>query len=98
MSGISRSSAGLDDRRRRILYRSWRRGTREMDLLMGQFADARIETLTDRDLDDIEALLEAQDRDVFSWLTGELELPEEFNTPVFGQIREFHRHSGAVFI
>ncbi|GHE50751.1 hypothetical protein GCM10019059_07280 [Camelimonas fluminis] len=98
MSGTMRSSAGLDERRRRILYRSWHRGTREMDLLLGQFADARVEALDARDLDDIEALLEAQDRDVFSWLTGELALPAEFDTPVFSQIREFHRHTGAVFI
>lgn len=98
MSGTTRSSADLDERRRRILYRSWRRGTREMDLLLGQFCDARIDQLNDQELTDIEALLEAQDRDVFSWLTGELDLPEDYNTPVFHQIREFHRHSGAVFI
>lgn len=98
MSGISRTSADLDVRRRRILYRSWHRGTREMDLLMGQFADARIDQLDDQALTDMEALLEEQDRDVFSWLTGELALPERFNTPVFEQIRAYHRHSGAVFI
>ena len=39
MSGTTRSSADLDVRRRRILFRSWHRGIREMDLLMGQFAD-----------------------------------------------------------
>ena len=40
MTGTTRSSAGLDERRRRLLYRSWHRGTREMDLIMGRFADA----------------------------------------------------------
>ncbi|MFC0283338.1 succinate dehydrogenase assembly factor 2 [Camelimonas abortus] len=98
MSGTTRSSADLDVRRRRILYRSWHRGIREMDLLLGQFADARIDQLSDQDLADLEVLLELPDRDVFSWLTGEAALPAEHDTPVFRQIREFHRHSGAIFI
>ena len=40
MSGSTLTSAALDERRRRILFRAWRRGVREMDLVMGQFADA----------------------------------------------------------
>ena len=42
MTGTQRSSADLDVRRRKILFRSWHRGIREMDLIMGQFADAHI--------------------------------------------------------
>ena len=42
MSGTTRTSADLDVRRRQILYRSWHRGMREMDLIMGRFADAEI--------------------------------------------------------
>lgn len=98
MSGTTRSSADLDPRRRRILVRAWRRGTREMDLVMGQFVDARVASLSDQELDDIEGLLEASDRDVFSWLTGELALPPEHDTPLFHAIKEFHRHTGAVFL
>ena len=45
MSGTTRSSKGLDQRRRKLLFRSWHRGTREMDLIMGRFADATIEQL-----------------------------------------------------
>ena len=48
MTGTTRSSAGLDARRRRILYRSWHRGTREMDLLMGRFADALIGEMSEQ--------------------------------------------------
>ena len=42
-----RTSANLDPRRKRILYRAWHRGTKEMDLVLGGFADARLAELTD---------------------------------------------------
>ena len=69
MTGSRRTSADLDPRRRKILFRAWHRGIREMDLLMGQFADAEIGTLTESELDDFEALIEVPDRDLFSWIT-----------------------------
>ena len=69
------SDVSLDTRRRRILFRSWHRGTREMDLILGRFADAEIAGLCESELDDYERLLEAPDRDVFSWVTGEAETP-----------------------
>src|ERR1700676_910468 len=47
MSGSMLSSATLDERRRRILFRAWRRGLREMDLAMGQFADANLTTMSE---------------------------------------------------
>ena len=50
MTGSTRSSGGLDDRRKRLLFRCWHRGTREMDLILGRFADAEIADLTDDEL------------------------------------------------
>ena len=94
---VSRTSEGLDVRRRRILFRAWHRGTREMDLTMGRFADAELRDLPEADLDDLEILLDLPDRDVFSWLTGELALPQEFDTPVFRKVRAFHTHDGPIF-
>ncbi len=61
MSGSMLSSAALDERRRRILFRAWRRGMREMDLVMGQFADANLPTMTEAELDEFERLMEAPD-------------------------------------
>ncbi len=90
-------SAGLDERRRRILFRAWHRGTREMDLLMGRFADAELGALPDGDLDDLELLMEAPDRDVFSWLSGEFETPDNYATPVFRKVRAFHSHDAPLF-
>ena len=45
------SSEGLDPRRRRLLFRSWHRGIREMDIVYGRFADAQISMLSDAELD-----------------------------------------------
>ena len=88
---------GLDERRRRILFRAWHRGTREMDLLMGRFADAELKGLPDAELDDLELLMEAPDRDVFSWLTGELDVPGNYDTAVFRRVRAFHTHDAPLY-
>lgn len=87
---ITHPGEGLDPRR--ILFRAWHRGTREMDLLMGRFVDSELAALPEGDLDDLEALMEAQDRDVFAWLTGELPTPADYETPVFRKMRAFHTH------
>ncbi|WP_395666654.1 succinate dehydrogenase assembly factor 2 [Methylocella sp.] len=79
-----------DARRRRIRFRAWHRGMLENDLLLGRFADAEVATLTDAELDVFDALLEAIDRDVFAWATGEAPVPAEFDTPLFRRIVAFH--------
>jgi antitoxin CptB len=96
MTGTSRTSADLDPRRRKVLFRSWHRGMREMDLIMGQFADAQIDQLTDAELDVYEHLIEAPDRDILMWLTGEAPTPTNYDTPVFRRIKAFHTHLGPI--
>ena len=88
------SNLSQDTRQRRILFRSWHRGMREMDLVLGRFADAELASLGSSELDDYELLLEAQDRDVFSWLTFEAETPSLYDTSVLRKIRAFHSHTG----
>ena len=83
MSGSTRSSEGLDPRRRKILFRAWHRGMREMDLIMGRFADAQIGALTEAELDEFERLIEVLDRDLLSWVTGEAQVPENYDSDVF---------------
>ncbi len=96
MTGTRRTSADLDPRRRKILFRSWHRGMREMDLLMGQFADAEIDRLTDGELDTFELLIEVPDRDLLAWLTGERDTPANYDTPLFQRLRAFHTHAGPI--
>jgi antitoxin CptB len=96
MSGTTRSSADLEIRRKQILYRSWHRGMREMDLIMGRFADAEIGTLSDSDLAEFERLIDAIDRDLFAWITGEAETPAEYDTALFRRMKAFHTHTAPI--
>jgi antitoxin CptB len=95
MTGSSRSSEGLDVRRRKVLFRAWHRGMRETDLILGRFADAAIADLSEAELDDFELLLEVQDRDVLAWLLGEEGVPAEFDTPLFRKLCAFHQPAGS---
>jgi antitoxin CptB len=89
MTGSTRSSGGLDDRRKRLLFRCWHRGTREMDLILGRFADTEISTLSDADLAELERLLEVPDPDLYAALTGDTPLAPEYASTLFDRIKAF---------
>ena len=89
MTGSTRSSGGLDDRRKRLLFRCWHRGTREMDLVLGRFADAEIADLSDRELAELERLIEVSDPDLYAALTGDRPLAPEYRSPLFERIKAF---------
>ena len=59
-----------DIRRKRLLFRSWHRGTRESDLILGRFAEAHLAGFDLAQLDRYEALLECADADLFDWVSG----------------------------
>lgn len=98
MSGSTRSSADLDPRRRKILFRAWHRGMREMDLIMGRFADDAIAGLDDAELDEFERLIEVLDRDLLSWVTGEAAVPENYDTELFRRLKAFHHHDKPIHV
>jgi antitoxin CptB len=89
MTGSTRSSSGLDDRRKRLLFRCWHRGTREMDLILGRFADAEITGLTDTELAQLEHLIEVPDPDLYAALSGDVLLAPEYRTELFDRIKSF---------
>jgi antitoxin CptB len=69
-------------RRKRLLFRSWHRGTRESDLILGRFADAHIAGFDEAQLDHYEALLECADADIFDWVSGRATPPLEHDHDV----------------
>lgn len=81
----------LELRRRKLRYRAWHRGMREMDLLLGRFADAELERLGETEIAAFESLIELPDPDLFAWLMGESPVPPESDTPLFRRIQAFHR-------
>ena len=83
----------LDDaRRKRLRFRSRHRGTREMDLLLGRFADRHLAGLSERQLADYEALLEVGDPDLYGWISGEAAVPSCYDTAVLQLIKDFKLH------
>ena len=87
-----RTSDGLDLRRRKLLFRCWHRGMREMDLIMGRFADSAVAELTETELADLERLIELPDRDLLAWVTGEVAVPNDVDTVLFRWMCDFHKH------
>ncbi len=84
-----------DIRRRRIAFRAWHRGTREMDLILGRFADAELAGLSTADLDAFEALMEHPDPEVYTWVSGEAPPTPEADTPFLARLRAFHMSAGS---
>jgi antitoxin CptB len=83
--------ASLALRRKRLLTRSRRRGTRELDLLLGEFAGAYLGRLTEEQLDRYEGLLLAEDPDIYDWIIGAALPPPTQDHDVFRLVREFVR-------
>ena len=83
------SSDGLDARRKKALYRAWHRGTKEMDFVMGRFADAHIAGLSEADLADFEELLDVSDRELFAWIVGTEEVDPIHDRPVWQAMHAF---------
>jgi antitoxin CptB len=86
MTGTTRTSEGLEPRRAKLLFRSWHRGMREMDLILGRFADAEIGVLTSDEIDQYERLLDISDTDLLPWITGQQPIPENLGLPILHKV------------
>ncbi len=89
MTGSVLSSADLEPLRKKLLFRAWHRGIREMDLILGRFADTHIAGMEENELEEFAFLLEVFDRDLIQWFTGETETPKEWNTVLFRKIKQY---------
>ncbi|WP_417262194.1 succinate dehydrogenase assembly factor 2 [Celeribacter sp.] len=66
----------IDIRRKRLKIRAWRRGIKEMDLLIGGYADAHLASMDEAQLDEFEQLMDEHDQDLLSYATGLKPVPE----------------------
>jgi antitoxin CptB len=83
----------LAARRKRLRFRSWHRGMKEVDLILGRFADRYLEEFDAVRLDRFEALLEAPDGEIYAWYAGTREPPTELRTDVWALLRSFPVHA-----
>ncbi len=72
-------------RLKKLRMRSWRRGMKEMDLILGPYADTQIAHLSPAELDRYETLLDENDQDLYLWVTGAVQCPERLS-PMLTQI------------
>lgn len=84
------TSHPLDTRRRRLAFRCWHRGTREMDLLLGRFADARLAGMSEREVDAFEELVEAPDGELFGWIVAGQPPAAGAVPELLAELRAFH--------
>ena len=80
-----------DPQRKRLRYRSWHRGTKEMDLLLGRFADRRLADMSAPELDAFEALLAENDPDLYNWISGRTAVPAGQENPALTLIIDFYK-------
>jgi antitoxin CptB len=88
---VSTDFGTLDERRKRLRFRAWHRGTREMDLVLGRFVDANVADLSDEEIAMLEALMEAPDPELYLWIAGTADVPSNFDSPLFRKIVAFHQ-------
>ncbi len=81
----------LETQRRKLLFRSLRRGTKESDIVMGGFAEAHIGALDEAQLARFEALLDANDQDVLAWVIGMADPPPEYDSDVLRMLQNFKK-------
>ena len=79
----------LDTRRKRLKFRAWRRGFREADLIVGPFVDNYAQNFDEAQLDELEALLEFPDQDLYEWIVEKTVEPPEASGEILQQIRAF---------
>jgi len=81
----------LDARRRRLRFRAWHRGTKEMDLVLGPYADAHAETLEAAGIDRLESLMEEADTDLLKWIMGQEEPPSHVDAELLSRLIAFRQ-------
>ena len=79
----------MDDRRKKLQFRAWRRGFREIDLILGGFADRYLANLPEKGVDEFEALMNVPDPDVYDWITAGVTAPPDYETETLALIRAY---------
>jgi len=78
----------LGARRKRLRFRAWRRGIKEMDYIMGCFLDVHYQSLTAAEVDELERFFDVPDQQAYAWITGADPVPPEHDTPLFARLRQ----------
>ena len=76
-----------EKKRKRLIFRSWHRGTKEMDLILGSFAERNVQNFTEAELAQYDELLQLSDPDLYNWVTGKEEPPANLEGDMFEKLK-----------
>lgn len=85
---MAQTDETLEIRRKRVCFQAWHRGTREMDFIFGGYVDAHLANMDTRALDQLEALMEVDDQTLFRWISGVMDVPEDFKTDIMATLQK----------
>ena len=80
----------LKNKIKKLSYQSWHRGTRELDLILGEFSDKNLCAFSEKELDEYALILKENDLDLWEWISGRVSVPSEHNTLVLQKICQFY--------
>ncbi|QDY69820.1 succinate dehydrogenase assembly factor 2 [Qingshengfaniella alkalisoli] len=72
------TSESNETRLKRLQMRSMRRGIKEMDIILGEFARTHLDKLDEQQIALYEGLLEENDHDLYQWVSGASPTPAEY--------------------
>jgi len=78
-------------RLRKLSFRAWRRGFKEADIILGNFADDMLQEMSDEDLDIFEILLEVPDQDLYGWIIERDPTPQEFQSVIMNKLNIYYK-------
>ncbi len=78
-------------RRRKLSFRAWRRGFKEADIILGNFADDRLAGMSDEELDIFEVLLEVPDQDLYGWIIERDPTPDAYQSEIMKQLNDYYK-------
>lgn len=81
----------MDPTRKRLLFHCTHMGTKENDVMFGAFVTAHVDTLSDDEVADLEALLENNDLDLYDWVMKRKPVPPEWDSAVLRKLQAFNR-------
>ena len=85
------SSEAREARLRKLSFRAWRRGFKEADIILGNFADDRLSGMTDAQLDIFEVLLEVPDQDLYGWIIERDPTPVEHQSEIMTELNSYYK-------
>jgi len=92
-SDVKRNEETADALRRKLLFRSRHRGSKELDLILGPFADSYVAAMSLEELSQFALLLEQSDPDIYDWLVGRETPSGSLNTPVLQKLLAFNQRT-----